>query len=1005
MFMTKNSPSIFSIKGLYRILILICLTIVSVLGQEANNNVDSKRIEELATKIIEAKSLEERVKLADSNRELITNEFIKEVGEKINTIIKKAEYGKAEEIITWLMTIDNSLALAIGKCLKGNVYRFKGEYEKAAREYESSLNIGEQINNKEVVAKVLEGIGLIYFDQGKSQALEYHLKSLKIREEIGDKRGIAASLINIGNIHSRQGNYTQALDYYLKSLKIFEEIGNKYGVTTSLSNIGRVHYSQGNYTQALEYHLKGLQIREEIGDKRGVAASSTSIGNVHNSQGNYTQALEYHLKSLKIFEEIGDKSGVAASLINIGNVHSSQGNYTQALDYYLKGLKINEKIGDKRGIASSLNNIGVVYRRQGNYTQALEYHLKSLKIKEEIGDKSGVAASLNNIGMLHNDQGSDTQALEYHLKSLKLREETGNMEGVVESMNNISKIHLKQGDFRKSLDYSLKVTSIASESNMLDILWQALSTQAKAYMALNQLDAAHQTLLQSIATVEKLRALSVGSEQTQQSFFQDKTDPYYSMVSLLIKKHVIHQSLSYAERAKGRVILDVLHSGRANLHKHMSTEEVDKDQKLSSAMFSLNAQLSHVSQKDNPDKTLIAELKTKLEKARLEYEAFQTSLYVAHPELKIQRGEIPPLKIDDAANLLDKKTAILEYAVTEDATYLFVLTKSKENRPNLQAYTINIKSKDLDKKIADFHQIVSSRNLAVRRPAQELYSLLLKPAMKQLQGIDRLCIVPDGSLWNLPFQALDDGDKWMIDRYSIYYAPSLSVLHEIRKNRKKRQDVANPELLALGNPKLQGSTIEKVRSWYRSGALEALPHAEEEVKMLGSLYGKDKSKVLVGDQAREEIVKGEASKYRIVHFATHGILDDKSPLYSRLMLASEDGTKEDGMLEAWEIMRMDLQADMAVLAACETARGRVSAGEGMIGMSWAMFVAGVPTTVVSQWKVDSEATSKLMVEFHKHLLAKKSKSEAMRAAAIKIKDEFNIHPYYWAGFVVIGDGR
>jgi CHAT domain-containing protein len=283
---------------------------------------------------------------------------------------------------------------------------------------------------------------------------------------------------------------------------------------------------------------------------------------------------------------------------------------------------------------------------------------------------------------------------------------------------------------------------------------------------------------------------------------------------------------------------------------------------------------------------------------------------------------------------------------------------------------------------------------------------LLKYVESQLKHVTNLRIVPDGSLWDLPFQALDNGDyRWLVEDYSISYAPSFSILREIQKKRRSSPIREESELLAFGNPKISSQIVETGKSLYRDETFAPLPHAEKEVLTLEILYGKDKSRVFVGEQAREEIVKREAEKYKILHFATHGILDDKNPMYSKLMLASEDGTKEDGMLEAWEIMKMNLRADMAVLAACETARGKVSAGEGVIGMSWAMFVAGVPTTVVSQWKVDSEATSNLMIEFHKGLRMKKSKAEALREGGMKLmKTEYD-HPYYWAGFVLIGEEK
>ncbi|HZF39053.1 MAG TPA: CHAT domain-containing protein, partial [Blastocatellia bacterium] len=164
--------------------------------------------------------------------------------------------------------------------------------------------------------------------------------------------------------------------------------------------------------------------------------------------------------------------------------------------------------------------------------------------------------------------------------------------------------------------------------------------------------------------------------------------------------------------------------------------------------------------------------------------------------------------------------------------------------------------------------------------------------------------------------------------------------------------------------------------------------------------------------AREDRIKAEAPQARVLHFATHGILDNASPMYSHLALAQGD-KNEDGLLEAWELMQMDLKADLVVLSACETARGRFGAGEGMIGLSWAMFIAGVPSTLVSQWKVESASTRDLMIGFHRQALAspapaksKATKAEALRQAALKLmKNPETNHPFYWAGFVLVGDGR
>jgi CHAT domain-containing protein len=177
------------------------------------------------------------------------------------------------------------------------------------------------------------------------------------------------------------------------------------------------------------------------------------------------------------------------------------------------------------------------------------------------------------------------------------------------------------------------------------------------------------------------------------------------------------------------------------------------------------------------------------------------------------------------------------------------------------------------------------------------------------------------------------------------------------------------------------------------------------------LYGSARSKVYVGAEAREDRVKSEAGQAGILHFTTHGTLNNASPMYSYLTLA-EGGPNDDGLLEAWELMQLDLKAELAVLSACETARGRIGAGEGVIGFSWAMFIAGVPSIVVSQWKVESAGTRDLMVNFHRGIISpagpkqtKTTKSDALRQAALKLmRNPQTSHPFYWAGFVLVGEG-
>jgi CHAT domain-containing protein len=420
--------------------------------------------------------------------------------------------------------------------------------------------------------------------------------------------------------------------------------------------------------------------------------------------------------------------------------------------------------------------------------------------------------------------------------------------------------------------------------------------------------------------------------------------------------------------------------------------------------------------RDKPDQTRVADLKAGVEKARLEYEALETSLYVEHPALKVHRGEASIIKAEELRDLLpDTSTALLEYVVADDQTYLFAITKAiGQAKAQVQVFTIPIKRAELEKQTESFRAQLAGRDLAFRDSARKLYDLLLKPAQGALRGKSSLVIAPDDKLWELPFQALltQDG-RYVIERSAVSYAPSLTVLREMKAERNRRRaEPAGYSLLALGNPAVGKETIERSALTLRDEKLGPLPEAAKEVTALGQLYGNAHSKVYTGAEAREDRLKAEATQARVLHFATHGILNNASPMYSHLALAPGD-KNEDGLLEAWELMQLDLKADLAVLSACETARGRFGAGEGVIGLTWALFIAGVPSTVVSQWKVESASTLDLMLAFHRRLRtastpakSNATKAEALRQAALKVmKNPETGHPFYWAGFVLVGDDR
>lgn len=905
--------------------------------------------------------------------------------------------------------VDDSLMAAL-KALAEPIVQ-KGDYNEALRISNLALRIAEKSANRARVGNALCEIGDIYARRNPPKEAESYLKRcLGVFEEIGDKKGQARALHALAVAYDTERRNELAVETYEKALALAREAGDKYTTALCFNGLGMAHTSLGHYEVGLDYYQKARALSEEIGDKGILNMALNNIGTRYLAQGNYGEALEYLNKSLAVIQELGesaDPRSLAYKYQNIGLVYRRQGRLEQALVYSRKSLDILLKIDDKFGIANLQNNIGVIYKSQGQYEEGLEWFRKACAGYEALKATPGMARCLNNIGDTYRSQGRFDDALEPLLKSLQLREQNKDRGAVMLSLNNLARLYEAQGKYGEMLEVSRRSAKLADELYSREEIWTAQDNMGRALVALGQPEEARTAYLAAITTLETLRREVAGGEQQQQNFLDGRLSPWYDMVELLVSQRKYAEALTFAEQSKSRVLLDALQSDRANLRKSWSKEEQKAEEELRLQLVSLNTQYTAEVRKEKPDAKRVSELKATVEKTRLEYEDFETRLYVAHPELRVQRGEAPIIKADELTALLpDVSSALLEYVVGDDKTYLFAVTNGSKG-VDVRVYTVAIKRDDLAKQTEAFRQQLASRDLGFRASGTKLYELLIKPAAPQLAGKTNLIIAPDNSLWDLPFQTLvNNANRFLIEDAAIAYAPSLTVLREMSKRRQVEAAHASPPtLLALGNPVLGSETLKRAALTLRDGKLDPLPEAEQEVKALGRLYGATRSKVYVGAEAREDRVKNEASGAKILHFATHGILNNASPMYSHLALA-EGGANEDGLLEAWELMQLDLHADLAVLSACETARGRIGAGEGVVGFSWAMFIAGVPSIVVSQWKVESAGTRDLMVNFHHGLLVHMGKSEALRQAALKVmKNPETSHPFYWGGFVLVGDGR
>ncbi|HWM70112.1 MAG TPA: CHAT domain-containing protein [Steroidobacteraceae bacterium] len=923
--------------------------------------------------------------------------------------------------------VSASLESALGDLAEA--HRSRGEFAAATLGFSLMRQIAEDNGHPAGIASALRNLGVVSRHQQRyDEARDYLQKGLDIAQRLGDQKLIAITLLNIGGTYLEQGDYAQAFEHFSNSLQTAEAIPDEDLVAQALSSLGGLELDhQGDSSAALEYFQRALAIMQAENPPPAVKIARLvgNIGSLYADRGDSARALEHYRRGLRMLGPDQEPVSRAVMLQNMARIYEWQGDDVRALEYAGRALALGKKVGDKEEVANAYATIAYAEAKRGHYPQSLAAYRKSLTLLEEAGIRRQIAYTLTMMGNVQLRLRRYADAAAVLQRAVDIGETIGTPI-TAKAYVGLAKVRYEQGNFDGALVLAKQASELARRAELPGTLWTSRMMEGGAYRAVGRLSEAREAFDKAIATVETLRDKTVGGQESQSNFFQSAVAPYQEMVGLLVAQKQFADAIAYAERAKGRALLDVLVGGRVNITRAMTASEQEREQQFQIEITSLNRRTQVETVKSASDEPRRAELRAQLEQTRLAYDDFQADLYVTHPQLKVQRGQVKPVTLEEAGRLLpDSHSALLEYVVAEDKCYLFVLTRrSGSDEVDLEVHTIALRAADLATQAQKFRQQLAERDLSFRPAAAELFKRLLGPARRQLGGKTSVVIVPDGPLWDLPFQALlEKGDRYFAENHAIAYAPSLTVLREMTRLRpqkhEERSDSDPFTLLAMADPDLhtdgavqgnaEGQT--EITRAYRGEKLRPLPEARREMAALQRLYGSRQSEVYTGADARESRFKSEAGKFRILHLATHGILDNASPMYSSVLLSPEDDGTEDGVLEAREIMQMDLKADLVVMSACETARGRISAGEGVIGLTWALFVAGTPTSVVSQWKVESASTAALMLAFHRALKSEArtngsvfSTARSLQRAELQMfRNRHYAHPFYWAGFVVVGD--
>jgi CHAT domain-containing protein/tetratricopeptide (TPR) repeat protein len=917
----------------------------------------------------------------------------------------------------------------------GVYYWNRANYAKALEYYQQAMATVQETGEKSDLARYLYNCGLASCSLGDlRRGLEYYEKALKNDQDVGLKDHEAQTLRNIGYVHYQFSDHSRALNYYNQALAIAKDIGDKAAEGRYLADLASVYWTKGDYPQALEYGETGLKLAQENRDLYGETTALLFLGNIHWTMGHFSKALECYLRAFKENQIAGNKSNEATCLNDIGLIYRETGDYPKALDYYERALQIFRETGGKIGEGICLNNIADIYMTIKDNSRALDYLEKALKIAKETGNRYFESNRLNNIGNVQAHLGNDPRALEYFEEALKIAKAIRAKEREAAVFRDRGYVFLKINHLAESVDSFEKALALALEIGQPTTTWLAYSGLARAFEKQGRHPEALANYKKSIQVIEDIRA-RFPSEEQRTGYLKDKIKVYESLINLLFALHqrqpsagYDRESFYYTEKVKARAFLDSLEEAKANLKATLSPQIREEEIKISKEISSLQTELA----KPGLPEEKREELFKKLEEAEEAYRNIIQTMRMNNPKYA-QLAYPEPRKLEDIqARVLDRESALLEYFVGEENAFLFYVTKNDFAIDKL------VGSKELQERASGYMKLLSlktGRDFAAYPAGTKMYRELIGPVGDKIVKAKKLIVVPDGTLNYLPFEALihegrppageagthavqDSGTgspgKFLVEDYVISYAPSASSLMNLldRKGESRAKKVwlafADPVYAPKGSFVKTAPADEISREYYLGKGFDfsPLPYSGEEVKMVSKLMKKGQREIYTQEEAKEEKLKAIPLKdFKILHFATHGLLDENVSLRSALVLTLDEDPEEDGFFQVREIYNIELDSDLVVLSACQTGKGELASGEGVSGLSRAFLYAGAQAILASLWNINDRATAGFMGHFYRYLNQGKSKDEALQSAKLEMLKSSFRHPLYWAAFVLIGDSQ
>ena len=885
--------------------------------------------------------------------------------------------------------------------LAGKMYFDLREKQNALDCFKRALALEREVGNRVVETAILNNIGATYADLGENEkALDFYGQALAPERATGNRRGEAATLANMGTVYAFLGDKHKALDFFNQALPLLHALGEGKGEATTLSNIGKTYDDLGEKQKALDFFNQALALQRTLNDHAGEAITLSNIGSVYNTLGQKQKALDFYNQALPLKHELGDSEGEAVTLNNIGALYDDLGEKQKALDFYNQALPLRRKADDRRGEAATLSNIGLIYSNLGEKQKALDSYNQALTLQRAVGDHSGEAITLSNIGVVYHDLGEHQKALDFYNQALPLQRAAGDRAGEATTLSNIGRAYDNLGKKEKALDLYSQALSLSRAVGVREHEAVALSN---LMFLLGDRNPALAIVFgkQSVNVLQSLRRdISGLSQDVQKTFAHSQEDTYRKLADLLISGGRLYEAQQVLDLLKDQEYFEFVRRGEAVAGSAPVTlipkdaqplVEIEREKEALAAKESLTA--VEQERKDYLDAQLkaakIAAQEFFDDKGRVIAGADQKSIQTASAN---EQSEAIGLQKD-----LPPDTVAIYTLVDENSFHALLITPTL-----MKTREYKIGRTELRKTVFNFHETLVDQNKNAMPQARQLYDIIVGDLGKELVAVKATTILwsLDDVLRYVPMAALHDGRHYMAERFR-------NVVYNKNSSRTGGK-FSGWRALAAGVSQEHGD-LQALTSV--PGELRSVVRSESDPKSRGVLPGR----ILLDPEFSAGAFRAALHQdYPVVHIASHFVFKPGNETDSYLLLG-------DGKLTLAKLRESDdytfRRVQLLTLSACETAVGSSGDGKEVDGLAFLAEEKGARAVMATLWEVDDESTGEFMRRFYRELtrMPGTTKAEALQRAQLALlqgkikrqespKEDFT-HPYFWAPFILLGNGN